>query len=95
VDALHRDGRQRGVIRAFDVGELLWGPGPVVVLDRLEVERLDALHAAHWPMAMAGDLKSAALVLRAMDQRIRLLGLDQRPAGGRVAGPVSIVLSAS
>ena len=61
---------------------------------KLELERLHPLHAAHWPMAMAGELKSATVVLRAIDQRIRLLGLDQPPAADKGRGPVSIIQGA-
>ena len=43
----------------------------------LELARLDALQAAHWPQAVAGSVRSADLVLRVIDRRIKLLGLDQ------------------
>lgn len=43
----------------------------------LELARLDALQAAHWPQAVAGSVRSADLVLRVMDRRMKLLGLDQ------------------
>ena len=43
----------------------------------LEVARLDALMAAHWPAATRGlNDKSSAVVLRCINQRARLLGLD-------------------
>ncbi|MCD2116737.1 MULTISPECIES: hypothetical protein [Rhodococcus] len=42
----------------------------------LESDRLDALHAAYWTAALAGDLDAAKLVLRISAQRCRLLGLD-------------------
>jgi hypothetical protein len=45
----------------------------------LELARLDALQAAHWPQAIAGSVRSTDLVLRVIDRRIRLLGLDQIP----------------
>ena len=58
---------------------------------RVELERLDALHRAHWAKAISGDLAAAHVVLRIIDQRIRLLGLvhtsDNAPAH-----PVSIVV---
>ncbi len=44
----------------------------------LELARLDALQAAHWPQAVAGSVRSADLVLRVIDRRMKLLGLDQR-----------------
>lgn len=43
----------------------------------LELARLDALQAAHWPQAVAGSVRSADLVLRIIDRRTKLLGLDQ------------------
>ena len=43
----------------------------------LELARLDALQAAHWPQAIAGSVRSADLVLRVIDRRMKLLGLDQ------------------
>jgi hypothetical protein len=47
----------------------------------LEANRLDALHAAHWPAAVGADgqppdLRAAALVLRISERRSQLLGLD-------------------
>ncbi|EHK82144.1 hypothetical protein [Rhodococcus pyridinivorans] len=42
----------------------------------LESDRLDALHAAYWTAALAGNLDAAKLVLRISAQRCRLLGLD-------------------
>ena len=44
---------------------------------RAELARLDALQAAHWPQAVAGSVRSADLVLRVIDRRMKLLGLDQ------------------
>lgn len=42
----------------------------------LEIGRLEELHHAFWGKALAGDDKAAAVVLRAMDTRIRLYGLE-------------------
>ncbi len=59
----------------------------------LELARLDALQAAHWPQAVAGSVRSADLVLRVIDRRIKLLGLDQpRMEDGR---PRYLVVSAA
>jgi hypothetical protein len=41
-----------------------------------ELDRLDRLQVAVWPSAMRGDEKAVANVLRIMDRRARLLGLD-------------------
>ncbi|MEU4228278.1 hypothetical protein AB0F17_28625 [Nonomuraea sp. NPDC026600] len=42
----------------------------------LELIRLDRLQAALWPDAMTGDTTAARTILRVMDRRARLLGLD-------------------
>lgn len=58
----------------------------------LELARLDVLQAAHWPQAVAGSVRSADLVLRVIDRRTKLLGLDQpRMEGDR---PRYLVVSA-
>jgi len=44
----------------------------------LELARLDALQAAWWSRALDGDVGAGRLVLRAMEQRSRLLGLEAR-----------------
>ena len=43
----------------------------------LELARLDALQTAVWDAAMAGDVKAVGMVLRIIEQRSRLLGLDK------------------
>jgi hypothetical protein len=53
---------------------------------RLELERLDALHAALWLRAIKGDLDAFDRVLRLMQRRAALLGLDA-PTKREVAGP--------
>lgn len=45
----------------------------------LEVQRLDRLLMGHWEKAMSGDDKSAGVVLKIMERRSRLLGLDTPP----------------
>ena len=45
-------------------------------LREVELARLDALQAAAWPLAEAGDLAAIDSVLRVMDKRARLLGLN-------------------
>jgi hypothetical protein len=50
---------------------------------RLEVERLDAMLAAVWPKALAGDLPSFDRVLAVLARRAKLLGIDaEKPATG-------------
>jgi hypothetical protein len=43
----------------------------------LEVERLDAVQAAYWAEAVSGDVQAAAVVLRCIEARAKVLGLDQ------------------
>jgi hypothetical protein len=43
----------------------------------LALDRLDPSHAANWPAAMSGDPKANAVVLRIIDKRVALLGLDK------------------
>lgn len=48
----------------------------------LEADRLDNLQSAYWASAMAGDTKDAELVLKIMDRRSKLFGLDRPTEGG-------------
>ena len=50
-----------------------------VLLRNIEAERLDRLLAAVWPMASVGILTAVDRVLRIMERRARLLGLDVQP----------------
>lgn len=45
-------------------------------LRQLEAMRLDALQAAAWPAAMTGDSEGVRTVLKVMERRARLFGLD-------------------
>jgi ABC-type sugar transport system ATPase subunit len=45
-------------------------------LRTVEGSRLERLHLAHWPAALRGDVKAGALIVRIMERRSRLLGLD-------------------
>lgn len=45
-------------------------------LRELELTRLDRLQAAAWAAAVGGDLRAIDTVLRVVDRRCRLLGLD-------------------
>jgi hypothetical protein len=56
----------------------------------LELARLDALQFAHWHQACNGDAGSAHIVLRVIEQRSRLLGLDSKKSLTHL-GPVSIL----
>lgn len=44
-------------------------------LRELELKRLDALQSAYWERAVCGDLQAAAVVIRVIDRRCRLLAL--------------------
>ena len=48
----------------------------VKVLRALELERLDAMQAQIWPEAMSGDLKAIDRILKIMERRAKLAGLD-------------------
>jgi hypothetical protein len=50
-------------------------PTPNAEERALDLERLDALHAAIWPRAMAGDLAAVDGVVKVMERRARMLGL--------------------
>lgn len=43
---------------------------------QMELDRLDRLQAVCWPAAMMGDPKSVESVLKIMDRRIKITGLD-------------------
>ena len=60
-------------------------------LRELELERLDHLLRAHWGKAMAGNLASSKVILRVIEQRSRLLGLEYVHKGAAPSGPVSII----
>lgn len=48
----------------------------------LEAERLDALQAKFWDLALLGDMQAALFCLRVMESRRKLFGTDaERPRG--------------
>ena len=55
----------------------------------VEMARLDALQAAYWSRAVDGDVKAATIVLRVIERRSRLLGLDRVEQAG---APNSLVI---
>ena len=60
----------------------------------LELARLDALQAALWPDAMAGDVQASHAALKVIEARCRLLGLI-RPGRAKQHGcrqPQTVVL---
>lgn len=49
---------------------------PANELREQELDRLDRLQLAAWPQAMKGHINSIAVIIRLMERRARLLGLD-------------------
>lgn len=49
----------------------------VEAIRQIETQRLDMLQSAYWIQAMSGDVPSGLQVLRIMERRSKLLGLDQ------------------
>ena len=56
------------------------------VVRRLEVERLDRMLLGLWPQAAKGGQGAVDRVLRIMERRAKLLGLD-KPARQEISGP--------
>jgi len=50
---------------------------PADELRTQEVDRLDRLQVAVWPSAMKGDTRAVLTIIRLMERRARLLGLDK------------------
>ena len=61
---------------------------------QLELARLDALQAALWDQAMAGDVEAAREVRAVITARCRLLGLDETTRWRAAWVPRTVVLSA-
>lgn len=55
-------------------------------LREVETLRLDRLQAAAWPSAVKGDLKAIETVLKVIDRRVKLQGLDM-PLRAELSGP--------
>ncbi len=73
----------------------------VDLLRQVEVARLNAVNAALWPQAMAGDVAAVMALLRVSEARCRLLGLygDGRPTESQSSwdncqGPATVVVRA-
>ncbi|WP_156415570.1 hypothetical protein [Terrabacter sp. Soil811] len=61
---------------------------------QLELTRLDALQAALWDKAMAGDLEAVREVRAIIEARCRLLGLKEQAKPPVGWTPLTVVLSA-
>lgn len=59
---------QRAMARVFDQ--------PTKELRNTELDRLDRLQRAYWKDAVDGNVRSADFILRVIDKRAKLLGLD-------------------
>jgi hypothetical protein len=65
----------------------------VDIMHRLEIARLDALQAAVWDNALAGDTAAVTGVLRIIEQRSKLLGLGRQLQGPTRKGvPEAVVV---
>lgn len=56
---------------------------PADAVRELELQRLDAVVASMWAGMLQGDAKAASIVLRALERRATMLGLDA-PSTSRV-----------
>lgn len=68
----HRGSAHRAVYKALGEREVEAVDG----LRRLELDRLDRRQASLWVRALDGDVGAVNVVLKVIDQRIRLLGLQ-------------------
>lgn len=69
---------------------------PADELRALELERLDALQMALWPRAQKGDKVAIDQVLKIMERRAKLLGLDapaKHELGGAGGQPLTVQLN--
>jgi hypothetical protein len=64
---------------------------PAAELRQMEADRLDKLMLAHWSAATKGDIKKTEIVLRLMQRRAELLGLN-RPVAIEESGEQHIVI---
>ena len=62
---------------------------PAEELRALELERLDKMLASHWKAVLNGHVRSTEVVLRIMERRAALLGLDA-PKDTRFSGELGI-----
>ncbi|MER5302291.1 hypothetical protein ABT039_22915 [Streptomyces lasiicapitis] len=84
LDYADRGAASKDVHRALETN-LEAESAAAATLRELEVQRLDRMQAAAWAKAAKGDLKAIETVLKVIDRRARLLGLD-RPARTEITG---------
>ena len=64
---------------------------PAEEVRTFELERLDKMLSSHWPAVTKGHVRSTEVVLRIMERRAALLGLDA-PKDTRMTGTVAVRL---
>ncbi|MDX3165849.1 hypothetical protein PV516_18865 [Streptomyces scabiei] len=84
LDYADRGAASKDVHRALEAN-LEAESAAAATLRELEVQRLDRMQAAAWAKAAKGDLKAIETVLKVIDRRARLLGLD-RPIRTEITG---------
>jgi hypothetical protein len=68
---------KRGLAYVQKAAAELLSQGNKAELLSLEVMRLDQLQQAYWAAALSGDVRAADVVLKVLDKRTKLLGLDE------------------
>jgi hypothetical protein len=58
----------------------------------LDLARIDGLLAAHYPRAKAGKVKSSQLVLRCLERRAKLTGIEPVPEHGPNKQPQNVLI---
>lgn len=59
---------------------------------RLDLERIDGLIEGHYQQAVSGDHRSAAIILRVLERRAKLLGLDAPDRDGGRSNDLELYL---
>jgi hypothetical protein len=61
-----------------------------------EAERLERLHRAHWDKALTGDLDATDRIIKLMNRRAKLLGLDvpttMNVGVNKIAAPLQVIV---
>ena len=65
-----------GVVKAYKRALMRHPVAAIEEHRELELDRLDNLQRTYWQPAVAGNLRAADFVLRVIDKRAKLLGLD-------------------
>lgn len=72
-----------GAYQAYKRATSTLTPMEPMEMQTLELDRLDRLHLAAWSKAIAGDLSAMNIVLKIIEQRVKILGLAsaEKPQG--------------